>query len=374
MVGELQQVGTFWAAEANGKTSLDSRLVEVFEKQVERMCQLNESSTGESVDLQIASIETISDFDGNEYTLVECAPTGYMIYHNASGVFVEYSPVTNSPYYNAKEEGKYVGPNAYYLAKGNETYIDVLKNKQINASQVASLQNTSEKINNELAENRNIDILNYIEGNTNISLADIYEQSTTYASTRTVSENDGVYVEGYEFFSELIQCGYIDGGKCGYIAAAMLLTYDAIVHDKNTMPLGYYNESEHSLSPRLATRLYELGVELGHSAGTSSIDIHDTVKEWLTKRALTVNHISLYLPTYSTLKIKALIDRDRPVIWFGAITDNNFDHTSSSGHAVVIYGYVNNGIQSELVAHFGWNGATGVYFSGILGSMYSYVW
>ena len=35
---------------------------------------------------------------------------------------------------------------------------------------------------------------------------------------------------------------------------------------------------------------------------------------------------------------------------------------------------INVWYSNEFVAHFGWNNATKVYFTGILGSMYSYEW
>ena len=379
LVSEFQQIEAFDAKELkNSNMPWEGRLVEVFEKQIELMCQLEEESTGKPADeLRILSIERISDFEGNEYTLVECAPTGYMIYHNESGVFVEYSPVTNSAYYNTTGERKYVGPNAYYISEERKKYRDILRDEKLNASQVERLKNSSEKINDKLSENKNADIINYVEGNTDFGLAEIYGDSITYASTRTVTEGEWKYVNGYEFFANLNQCGYIGGGKCGYIAAAMLLTYDEVVNGIDTVPNGWYeqiSEKEYQIDPAFATRLYNMGVESGHGASTTSGEIHDTVNTWLARRMLTANHISLYVPTQAASKIKALINENRPVIWFGDIWDNTYSNESAGFHAIVIYGYRNVWYSNEFVAHFGWNNATKVYFTGILGSMYSYEW
>ena len=88
------------------------------------------------------------------------------------------------------------------------------------------------------------------------------------SSSRSVTVDGWKYVKDYTFFTELKDCGYIDGGRCGYIAAAMLLAYDA----------------------------------------------------------------------------------------------------------VLVYGYYAMSDTTQFVAHFGWPGATKVYFSGVLGSLYAYEW
>ena len=80
----------------------ESRIETVFNMRIEELeTQANDLlglSGNEAIDIHIERISPIYDFAGNEYTLVECAPTGYMIYHDESGNFVESSAVATSPY------------------------------------------------------------------------------------------------------------------------------------------------------------------------------------------------------------------------------------------------------------------------------------
>lgn len=60
--------------------------------------------------------------------------------------------------------------------------------------------------------------------------------------------------------------------------------------------------------------------------------------------------------------------------WFGNIIDQTFNDTTGN-HAVVVYGYTYGLLSGySFVAHFGWTNATEVYYTGILGSVYTYEW
>src|SRR5690625_2103942 len=53
---------------------------------------------------QIERVKELKDFNDNIYTLFELKPTGYIIYHNESGKFIEYSLESPSPYLGHHEE------------------------------------------------------------------------------------------------------------------------------------------------------------------------------------------------------------------------------------------------------------------------------
>lgn len=195
---------------------------------VENTNSLCGNNTNESISVTVSEVSIMHDFAGNEYTLIECMPTGYLIYHGESGIFVE-----------------------------------------------------------ALIENKDSNILNYTSGKSD----EIYEPDISVYGKYLVVDN-------YSFFTNMYWCGYqtIDGnGICGYIAAGMLLTYDQATYADN-----------------------------------------------------------------------------RPVIWFGYITDNTFNSAQNITHAVVVYGYYSTSTSCSFIAHFGWEGASVVYFSGVLGSMYTY--
>ncbi len=350
----------------------NTRLSNIFEDQLSEMkrntamlCGLNNLSM---VDAQISSITTIVDFSGNEYTLVECEPTGYMIYHNDSGIFVESSLVVHSPFYGIKGDVRYCGPNEYYVnAENSKDFRYVFDEECLSGTQIQHLKEKSALVNQTLIENSNENVLNYISGISNVRPYATGNQ----ISAKTVTGDGWTLVDNYSFFANLNDCGYISGGKCGYIAAGILLAYDKIYNGMDTIPNWYYsyNDGRYSLSPSLPTALYNKGVSLGYGASTTSVAIHYTVKSWLGDRGIITHHTSLYVPFGNNLTIVSKLKNDRPVIWFGAVTDQTFDSTTGN-HAVVVYGHSWSG--NNFVAHFGWENATMVYFSGVLGSLYTY--
>lgn len=360
-------------------TAADRRFYETMEDQVNEMVEWYNIQSDESdISLQIVYATELYDFDGNLYTLVECRPAGYMIYHNESGVFVEYSPVTNSPFWGLGGEWRYAGPNEYYVCdEGASEYRYVFDNKNLTAAEMESLVGTSELVNETLLENKNDVVLDYIAGTSDVSLQEYYEDRKE-ATPMTVTSDGWTYVNNYRFFENLNNCGYIDGGKCGYIAAGMLLAYDKAMNSKNTIDSSdySYNSStgKYSIDTSLPTDLYNKGVSLGYGASTTSVAIHYTVKAWLADRGLSVTHTSLYVPLANHDGIIAHLDVNRPVIWFGAVTANTAQPDNNSTHAIVIYGYQHYDNYYNFVAHFGWNNATHVYFAGVLGSMYAYQW
>lgn len=367
---------TVFAIEHIGTTELVSiRLSNVLQDQLNEMVSNSNKLRGSKTALQIAQTSKISDFDGNVYTLVECAPNGYMIYHDDSGVFVEASPVVNSPFYGKSGTYKYVGPNEYYIVDDASVCHNVISGATIDSSALAKLTEKSNLMAQTLIENKNDYILDYINGTSDVTLAQLYALEDEMAETNSVKVGDWTCVKNYSFFMNLDNCGHISGGKCGYIAAGILLTYDKIYNGKNTVTSGThysYSNGKYSIKTALPTALYNKGVSLGYGASTTSVAIHYTVEAWLKDRGITVDHTSLYVPFGNNVTIQNRIKDDRPTIWFGHVSDQTFDDYTGN-HAVVVYGY-STGLFYSFVAHFGWTGATEVYYTGILGSVYTYEW
>lgn len=354
------------------------RLNNIFQDQLETMKRNTADLCGvedtDQIDIEIATVSTIHDFAGNTYTLIECAPQGYMIYHNSSGVFVEYSAVTNSPFWGLDGTFYYCGPNEYYIFDQEATaYRYVFMDEYLSETQISELSDNATLVNQLLVENCNKEVLDYLSGSSNVRPAEIFKKTEETASARTVTAGGWTYVDNFHFFWNLNECGYIDGGRCGYIAAAILLAYDKIYNSLDTVPDSYYYSSngQYSLNDFGALALYFKGVSLGYGEATTAAEITNTVDSWLLGRGISVNHTCQLFPGSSAATIAQKLNDDRPVIWFGYVSDQDFD-SSTGNHAVVVYGYQTNGITYDFVAHFGWNNATAVYFSGILGSLYTY--
>ncbi len=83
-------------------------------------------------DISVQNIRYISDFDDNEYVVIECVPTGYFVLHPETGVITEYSIGAISPYANCSvSDGDlyYAGPTYYYKYDTGEYEHTVLAEK-----------------------------------------------------------------------------------------------------------------------------------------------------------------------------------------------------------------------------------------------------
>lgn len=343
--------------------------MEELETQANELLNLSEE---DAINLQIAQVSTIYDFSGNEYTLIECSPSGYMIYHNESGIFVEASAVAESPYSGYMTEKIYGGPNEYYVKSTVDDevfYTYTQSDEVIPAREMSAYSETSELLNDMLVANKNMAVLNYIENDRPIDVAS--PMSSTVGKLTVVNN--------YGFFSKMTSPGYttINGsGICGYIAAGMLLTYEQVTNGGSIVDPAYYNvdsSSICSIDSSFPRDLYTLGTTLGYGTSTTSVAIHYTVEKYLDNKGISASHTSLYSPIASNVAIVNKINDDRPVIWFGLINNNSHDNQKNITHAVVVYGYDYSILSGySYVAHFGWNNANIVSFSGVLGSMYTF--
>lgn len=358
------------------ETIITTRTLDVFQTRMEDLTI--EANKTLDLDNQICSntldnITTIYSFSGSEYILAEYKPTGYIIYDSESGTFLESSASAISPYVNISGDKYYGGPNEYYYeTKDNDiiTYTHTIYGDIIQENNLEPYVEACTEMDILLSESPNNMVLSYIrEGGSLKSKASVYSSEV----------NGMTYVKNYSFFTKLANCGYtsINGnGICGYIAAGILLTYDAVVNYYPTVNSLYYSKSSsgaYSISTSFPELLYDVGVSLGYGTSTTSVAIHYTVEEYLKDKGITASHTSLYTPFATNSNIRGKIDDDRPVIWFGNIASNSHNSMTNIQHAIVVYGY-EYGFWSgtAYVAHFGWTGATAISFSGIMGSMYTY--
>lgn len=359
-------------------TSIEERTFEVLNAQMEELESDASQTQALTLDAQSSgnecvSISTVKSFSGSEYILAEYAPAGYIIFDADSGTFLEGSAVADSPYRGITGEKYYGGPNEYYVAEEENStivYTHTIYNDVLADRDVAAYENACDELDSLLLDNPNTAVQSYIN------------DGTISDSVMSLSEKDDegfTCVANYEFFIKLTSCGYttINGsGICGYIAAGMLLTYDAVTNSLPVVSSSYYSVSSTgvcTISTSLPKALYNVGVSLGYGTSTTSVAIHYTVEKYLQDMGVTASHTSLYSPIANNISIRNKIKADRPVIWFGSVTSNSFNSKTNINHAVVLYGYKSSYLLgTSYVAHFGWNRATQVTFSGIMGSMYTY--
>ena len=183
------------------------------------------------------------------------------------------------------------------------------------------------------------------------------------------------YVKNHEFFTQMADCGYItvqnkkgkDEGICGYIAAGMLMAYDTLTGDRDyAWDFARYENGRCVISSDLPMAVYKKAQEKHYPHWSTSFEVHHAMKLFLEQKNSFVKHVSLFIPFASSKKVADLIDKDRPVVWFGNIKGTGF-------HAVLVYGYKKTEKGIRFKAHFGWQGRCEEEIEGMLGSMYTYL-
>lgn len=323
-------------------------------------------------DRQIKDIKTVYDFAGNTFYVAECAPTGYYIYSVETDTIVESSERGVSPYVGFSHNMYYGGPTYYYVLE-NGTYVHTVDaTETLSADQVKILRQNCQK-GFETLESR------YQTRDQSISTMAVY------ASDKTVSHP--------EFYQNLTHCGYIDGGRCGFIALGMLIAYKDKYEDDGLMSDSYW-ETESTLNsiysvgitPSARTIISQKLYDLDPKDSTTSMHIHSVAKKYLSEVGKSAKHTAPWKPFFTEETVRKLIDAGNPVILFGNLPDDpttsgTIDtHTSSSdkatsNHAVVAYGYSQD--KTKFIVHYGWESVYYPdaridlgYFS--LGSIYSF--
>ncbi len=95
----------------------------------------------------------LQGLDGKkDYILVECETGGYAIYEEESMEIIQYSDMSNSPFYEIEEEDSYYGgPSNYYKKNGN--VIENINNARVKIGEKEQLK-LAEEIKQDINQNR----------------------------------------------------------------------------------------------------------------------------------------------------------------------------------------------------------------------------
>lgn len=369
-------------AQAADLSTRQSRLLYFLDRNVKGM------NSEYDTEASISSTKTLYDFAGNTYTLVECAPTGYMIMCDDSATMVEYSGTSPSPYFGLTNNLYYGGPSYFYVLE-NGTYRHTVTGEIFDYSPVVStysnddeqsvdyVANACDEMHNDLVADANESALNFIE--TGImprkEIIGLYGESWTC-------------INNMAFFSSKInstQIGYKNGGYCGYIAAAMLIGYyDTFIRDcmdDGWLYMSGTGVNRHFTGYGLVDRLFGFGN--GKTSSTSTT-IREAMNAYFRYYGYNLGSYDMITPFFSGTTLKNLIDKNTPSILFGDLGNATRPNGSSAeigpeggNHAVVVYGYKKGGTGGALysfLAHYGWSNysmSTINYKSySVFGSMY----
>jgi len=365
-------VGSAFAQEQGrgSNFSRTQRLNEVFSAKVPEMeFDFEQLHPGESISLSVVAIKTLQGFSGSTYTLAELAPSGYIILHDESGLFVEHSARSPSPYAGLDAGLYYAGPTGYYYKDGLE-YRHTVITEVFTQADEAGLAVVADELYQSLMQNADVDVADYISGKT----------ATYPAGLRTITYSTYTRINSYPFFTQMSKCGQVSigNGVCGYIAAAMLLAWKHDVSGDLYYTLGWltYDNGRAEIDNAFTSFLYSIGVGLGYGTGTTASQIKNVVESYL--QAVGRNNVTHHMSQPGTNGgIVGHLNSDRPVLWFGAII--NYDQINNSNgkfdpmlHAVTVYGHKSVAlIGTSYLAHFGWDGWNEVTFNGVLGGYYT---
>lgn len=343
---------------------------------------------------QISEIKPLYDFAENLYYVIECDPTGYLIYHANSRTCMEYSLYCESPYLNCKDNIYYGGVTNYYVVEGDQL-VHPLSNEVLTSEDIAQLTalcaENDEKLTTKAAE-ESTNLLAASGGET------VYVTGSSIISNLSSVDSFGYYTDG------------TSGGNCGYVAAALLLLYyDCVASDRFIDDAKYLSPEGNAYRGRssgmnlnsgyynLAKYLYVVHGKLDgeYCNGTAAYEQNDSIARF---RGIN-NVISDYLASNSNVSVEGngrlmidvgtvyteLFSTRKPVIMFGLIDKSLMPSNSAepsspiSGaegtvkHAVLAYGYTLFPDSVYIISHLGWKECNKVSLNSsqfILGSAY----
>lgn len=311
-------------------------------------------------DVEIVSVKPAVDFSQNEYTIIECSPSGYFIFNNESGIFVEYSLDSLSPYRGVENNLYYGGPT-YYFQEEDSGYRDIITKKSYSSSLEHENMSICSQMQENLLRNKNDSIIKFIEkSNENLystNQKNLEEKLAVDSLISTTATETNYWCTSYTFFkNKKSGFGYYvpsgSDGICGYIAASLIFQY---YDSRGKISLA----SSYKSNPvNLTKALRNVGSSLGYGDNTVAYKIKNVINNFAKSKGYPQKASNALSSVGITGEIK---NNKRPCILFGNLKN-------AGNHAVVVYGYNNYEIAgfTTYVCHYGWNNYSNVHVSGDL--------
>ena len=300
----------------------------------DRIQELKDKEQNDKVSADNFTTKSLLDFAGNEYTLVECEPSGYLIFHNASGVFVESSLESPSPYKDYDENIYYNGPLGYYVEKDGELVHTITQG--VIVKPISTLTAEASSINETLLQQKDNQVLDFV--NFGIPM-----NSEIRASGDT-------YVEDYTVIRDLVkeeEMGYKNGGLCGYIAGGMAILHLQAHSGLKLIPSGYLTETGLKFNGSGFTEYLRNTYGVTNATTASSLAIVLNTYFNAKKYIVSASHGALA----SGNQIKDSINNNQTMMLGGQFYSDPDDTSSEQVfHFILAYGYNN----TEFIVHYGW--------------------
>ena len=320
----------------------------------EKIALLTESLIrSEDAKIRISAIRRLQDFAGNEYTLIECEPTGYYILHNASGRYVEYAAESVSPYREVKGEIYYAGPTWYFEEDGTE-YTDVMEQTVISLDSPEQRQAMTafcNEIHHNLVRDKQADVVAYLSDE---GISASGSSLAAVCSGRDEAQSTVVsYVGQYTLLKKMKtenQIGYYAEGKkgfCGYVAANIILRYWQ-KRGQLALPSYYVNYPK-----RLTADLILIGKKLGYDNAIRASKQAKVLQEFCKKHKIYAESTTEYYVSKAITEIKT---KKRPCVISATLPMVDREGHPYRSHAVIAYGYEEGSAGDRYILHYGWPG------------------
>lgn len=306
--------------------------------------------------LNVAQTKPLKDFAGNNYTLIEADPIGYMIYHDASGLFVEYAQNSPSPYSGYTGDLYYGGPTEYFI-KTDDGYQHTILDEVIPDTDIDQFIEVNTETNARFLSTADTSVLNYIYSDIN-------------SKTPNIARASYNYVPSYPYISALRtanEFGYKSGDYCTYIAANILLFYLSQTKNSDFVAssmISSTNGKKHLNGNLLTNNLINIGAEKGYSNTITAIIMDDILKTYCSRRGISISTTTTAIPLTSTMVSN--IQKGKPTLLSGAIRRPGT--SQGVAHSVLVYGYTQDSIQQQLICHYGWENYSDVTIDGAWGA------
>lgn len=307
-------------------------------------------SLNNSIQNNLINIKLAIDPSEEKYRIEEFN-FGYRIYREKNNELVEYSNESPSPYLDYDNDLVYGGPG-YYLYKDNKTYVSTLDNNIV--------------YNIDKVEKKPI----YFE----------YNDDSDIISSKAKNSSliEQYYVDNPNYFSQDLayDCGYTDGGKCGYIGLGMMIAYADRYKNDNLMDDSFYNSSlSKSGLKGNENSIGEYLYNMMPKNGTCGWDMPELMSSYSKERnvTLTTNTWKLIF-TFTNQGLCNLLEDNIPIELFGIFSysyDGSLNNGYVENHAIVAYGCDVIGGKYYFKCHLGWEGYSNLYItSSTIGTIY----
>ncbi|MDR0752468.1 MAG: hypothetical protein LBF12_07845, partial [Christensenellaceae bacterium] len=297
----------------------------------------------------VNEVKEIKDFDENTYILLECSPTGYIIYDNTLTTALELNANSDSPYINQYYGLTYGGPTQYYikslqLASDDIVYSHTVIDEEI----IADCETQTELIEKSSALFNSVEESVLLKQESKIAIEEYYETNASSGWQTNL-------LSSWSTIANRNTSGFNVNGNCGYVAASLIVYYYYAQKGwSNFVPGGTYSNAlvqgiqgsrgDSTWGPDLASAMSDWSYSHGAKATTLGIPYN------------TLPATCMLLPTFAD--IYSLIGQNRPVALLGNIPNAGSHVVTIHGaqrYRTVTLGFIYTYSDYYYWAHYGWD-------------------